>query len=60
MVEQTMVETVKDEPDAIARTRSPFFVVFAIVMLLLVVAGFTRTYYLRPVFSTEPLPIYKE
>ena len=53
-----MFESVNAEPAAIAQTRSSFFVVFASLMLLLVVAGFTRTYYLRPIFSTEPLPLY--
>ncbi len=58
MAEQTIVESVKHEPASIARKRSPFFVVFACVMLLLVIAGFTRTFYLRSFFSTEPLAIY--
>jgi len=58
MVEQTLVETLKAESAAVARTRDPFFVIFASVMVLLVVAGFTRTYYLRPFFNTEQIPTY--
>jgi hypothetical protein len=55
---QTAAESTEGVPDAHAQTRSSFFVVYAIVMLLLVVAGFSRTYYLRPLFSAEQLPIY--
>ena len=41
---------------AAVRTRSPFFVVMALVLLVPITVGFAPTFYLRPVFGTrDPL-----
>src|SRR5258708_29321715 len=39
-------------------TRSGFFTIMAGVVLLLVVAGFVRTLYVRPLFVVPPIPGY--
>jgi hypothetical protein len=39
-------------------TRSDFFTIMAGVVLLLVVAGFVRTLYVRPLFVVPPIPGY--
>jgi hypothetical protein len=41
-----------------ALTRNPFFAVMSAATLLIVLSGFARTLYLRPVFQPVPIPAY--
>lgn len=45
-------------PDPALRPRSQFFPIMAALLLLAVVLGFSRTFFLKPWFPSEPLPTY--
>jgi hypothetical protein len=53
--EQASSRNSPDTPAVSARRRSKFFVVYAGVFLLILLAGFGRTFYLRPLFMDWPL-----
>jgi len=44
-------------PNAVRPSSRGFYTWFAIGAFLIIVAGFARTYYLRPIFEVRPLPL---
>ncbi len=50
--------TTLSEPAGGGRNRNRFFIWIAVAMLISIALGFGKSFYVRPVFTDKPLPVY--
>lgn len=56
---ETAAMPMAEAPNARVRSRrTPYFMIVSGLLLVMMIAGFTQTLYLRPVFRPPPIPLY--